>query len=75
MTDPRQAGGPDEVERALEVDVPELVGGGPVVARTRCPNVARTVRPVAGEDPVDLAVRQRPHLRRRNSAAIRPLFQ
>jgi hypothetical protein len=59
---PCQAGRPDEVERALEIDVPELVGGGALVVWAGRPDVARPVRPVASEDAVDLAVGERPHL-------------
>jgi len=58
---PRSTARAEEIERALEIDVPQLVGGGPLVARPRRPDVAWTVAAVAGEDPVDLAVAERPH--------------
>ena len=57
---PSVAGRAEEIERALEIDMPELVGGGPLVARARRPDVARTVRAMTAEEPVDLAMAQRP---------------
>jgi hypothetical protein len=40
--------------------VPEVVDGGSLVAWTRCPDIARAMAAVAGEEPVDLAVAERP---------------
>src|SRR5690606_15320587 len=54
--------GAHEVERTLEVDVPQLVDGRALVARAGDAHVARPVHAVPGEEPVDLAMADRPHL-------------
>ena len=72
---PRPAGRAEQVERTLEIDVPQLVHRGPLVARPGRPDVARTVRAVAGQEAVDLAVAQGPDATAADSAARRRLFQ
>ena len=57
---PGPAARTDEEERALEIDMPEFVGGSPFVARAGRPDGARSVAAVAGEESIDLAVAERP---------------
>ena len=55
----RAAARPLEVEGALEIDVPELVHGLALVARTRCAPPGRAVA-AAGKQAIELAVAHRP---------------
>src|SRR5207253_3073521 len=48
-----------QVEGALEVDVPELVGARPFIARTGDPGQARPVGSASGQEPIDLPVADR----------------